>query len=265
MWLVVSLTFSFGDKESQSQMWSSDFIDWVFSWFWFLFVFLFSLGQVFILMIFCHLFFFESWLEAHCIYVYYLSSSLLLFPAYLTPSNVPCECVLSHFSRVPVCATLWVVAHQAPLSMRFSRQECWSRLPCPPPGDLPNPGTVPTCLMSPALAGTFLTTSTTWETPKMPYILFIVYHVSSLTPQHWIIEIKLHEGKNFLLLFCTVFPESRAVCLAHGRPSINTYWVKEPFITCQILCQEMGTRASAMGMWPEQVTGSHPEVGPTLD
>ena len=92
MWLVVSLTFSFGDKESQSQMCSSNFIDWVFSWFWFLFVFLFSLGQVFILMIFCHLFFFESWLEAHCIYVDYLSSSLLLSPAYLTPSNVPCVC-----------------------------------------------------------------------------------------------------------------------------------------------------------------------------
>ena len=131
--------------------------------------------------------------------------------------------LLSHFSGVPVCATLWVVAHQVPLSVRFSRQDCWSGLPCPPPGDLPDAGTVPTCLMSPALAGTFLTTSTTWETPKMPYILFIVYHVSSLTPQHWIIEIKFHEGKNFLLLFCTVFPESRAVCLAHGRPSINTY------------------------------------------
>ena len=34
----------------------------------------------------------------------------------------------------------WTVAHQAPLSMGFSRQEYWSGLPCPPPGDLPNPG-----------------------------------------------------------------------------------------------------------------------------
>ena len=34
--------------------------------------------------------------------------------------------------------TLRTVAHQAPLSMRFPRQEYWSRLPCPPPGDLPN-------------------------------------------------------------------------------------------------------------------------------
>ena len=39
--------------------------------------------------------------------------------------------------------TPWTVAHQAPLSMGFSRQEYWSGLPCPPPGDLPNPGIEP--------------------------------------------------------------------------------------------------------------------------
>ena len=38
---------------------------------------------------------------------------------------------------------LWTVAHQAPLSMAFSRQEYWSELPCPPPGDFPNPGIKP--------------------------------------------------------------------------------------------------------------------------
>ena len=50
-------------------------------------------------------------------------------------------CVLSHFSRVQLCATPWTVAHQAPLSMGISRQEYWGGLPCPPPGDLPDPGT----------------------------------------------------------------------------------------------------------------------------
>ena len=55
------------------------------------------------------------------------------------------------------------VAHQAPLSMEFSRQEYWSGLPCPPPGDLPDPGMEPASLMSPALAGGLLNTSTTWE------------------------------------------------------------------------------------------------------
>ena len=63
-------------------------------------------------------------------------------------------------------ATLWTVTHQDPLFMGLSRQEYWSGLPCPPPGDLPNPGTEPTSLMSPALAGSFFTTSTTWEAPE---------------------------------------------------------------------------------------------------
>ena len=53
--------------------------------------------------------------------------------------------------------TPWTVAHQAPLSMGFSRQEYWSALPRPPPGDLPDPGIEPTSLMSPALqAGSLL-------------------------------------------------------------------------------------------------------------
>ena len=52
---------------------------------------------------------------------------------------------------------------QAPLFMGFSRQEYWRGLPCPSPGDLPNPGVEPMCLMSPALAGRFFTTSATWE------------------------------------------------------------------------------------------------------
>ena len=72
-------------------------------------------------------------------------------------------CVLSHSSRVPLFATPWTIAHQASLSIGFSRQECWSRLPCPPPGDLPDPGTEPTTPKSPALAGKLFTTSTTWE------------------------------------------------------------------------------------------------------
>ena len=49
-------------------------------------------------------------------------------------------------------------AHQAPLSMRFSRQEYWSGLPFPPPGELPNPGIEATSTVSPVLAGEFFTT-----------------------------------------------------------------------------------------------------------
>ena len=57
-----------------------------------------------------------------------------------------CACVLSCFSHIRLCTTVWTVARQAPLSMGFSRQEYWSGLPCPPPGDLPNPGKEPRSL-----------------------------------------------------------------------------------------------------------------------
>ena len=71
--------------------------------------------------------------------------------------------MLSRFSSVQLFATLWSVAHQPPLSMGFSRQESWSGLPCPPPGDLPNPRIKLPSLISPASAGRFITTSATWE------------------------------------------------------------------------------------------------------
>ena len=59
--------------------------------------------------------------------------------------------------------TPWTVAHQAALSMEFSRQEYWSGLPFTPPGDLPNLVVEPTFLTSPELASRFFTTSATWE------------------------------------------------------------------------------------------------------
>ena len=51
-----------------------------------------------------------------------------------------CACMLSHFCHVRLFATLWTIAHQAPLSMEFSKQEYWSRVPFPSPGDFPHPG-----------------------------------------------------------------------------------------------------------------------------
>ena len=64
---------------------------------------------------------------------------------------------LSHFSPVQLFAALWAVACQAPLSMGFSKQEYWSGLPCPPPGDLPDPGIEPASPAAPILAGGFFT------------------------------------------------------------------------------------------------------------
>ena len=72
-------------------------------------------------------------------------------------------CLLSCFRRVWLFVTLCTIARQTRLSMGFSRQGYWSGLPCPPPGDLPNLGIKPASLTSPALAGKFFTTGTTWE------------------------------------------------------------------------------------------------------
>ena len=63
--------------------------------------------------------------------------------------------------------TPWTVAHQAPPSMGFFRQEYWSGLPCLPPGGLPDLGMEPTSLMSPVLAGAFFTAKATTESSSI--------------------------------------------------------------------------------------------------
>ena len=68
-------------------------------------------------------------------------------------------CVHASLSRVRLCVTPWTTAHQAPLSVGFSRKEYCSGLPFPPLGDLPDPGIKAKSLLFPALAGGFFTTS----------------------------------------------------------------------------------------------------------
>ena len=72
-------------------------------------------------------------------------------------------CLLSCFSRIRLFATLWTVGCQAPLSMGFSTQKYWSRLPCPSSEELPDSGIKPMSLLPPAVACRFFTTSATWE------------------------------------------------------------------------------------------------------
>ena len=79
---------------------------------------------------------------------------------------------LVSLSCVQLFATAWTVARQAPLSMGFPRQY-WSGLPFPSPGDLSNPGTDPTSLLSPALAGTFFTT----KPPGKPHTQHSFYEI----------------------------------------------------------------------------------------
>ena len=90
-----------------------------------------------------------------------------------TAAQILLEHLLSHFSRVRFFETPWTIAHQAHLSMGFSRQEHWSGLPFPSPGILPDLEIEPVSLMSPALAGVFFTTSAPWEAPNPPYLFFL--------------------------------------------------------------------------------------------
>ena len=81
------------------------------------------------------------------------------------------ECMVSHFSHVRLFMTPWTVALQSPLPMGFSRQEYWSELPFPPPGDLPDAGVEPV-------------------SPAAPYCRWILYHWATREALHGEREVK---------------------------------------------------------------------------
>ena len=108
-----------------------------------------------------------------------------------------CECVLSHFSHVPLSVTPWTVGHQASLSMGFSRQEYSSGLPFPPPGDLPDPGIEPMSPPFPALQADSLPLINRGSPQLSSYLLNTVKNhmsldkdnspaESQLRPQSWL-------------------------------------------------------------------------------
>ena len=151
-------------------------------------------------------------------------------------------CMLSCFSRVRLYAILRTIAHQAPLSMGFSRQEYWSGLPCATAGYLPNPGIKHVSLTSPTLAGGFLNTSATWEAPKSGCLLADRYKrwtiLESSTSLHSCPLLLLHALLNLLIASKFAYPVSfivfspgfllrrSSVCLQCGRPRLNP-WVRK--------------------------------------
>ena len=122
-----------------------------------------------------------------------------------------------------LCATLGTVAHQAPLSMGFSRQEYWSGLSCPPPANLPYLGIEPTSLMSPALAVRFLTTSTPWEA----HVQYIAYYFSDNS-------LRINNTYTQNLITREAFPglawwvRSLRICLKCRRPGFDPWVGKIP-------------------------------------
>ena len=98
------------------------------------------------------------------------------------------SCVLSQFS---------CVAHQAPLSMGSSRQRCWSGLPCPPPGDLPDQGMKPVFPVAPALQVDSLPLSH-WGSPKWKWkLLSPVWLIVTTVEVHGILQAGILEWLPF--------------------------------------------------------------------
>ena len=105
-------------------------------------------------------------------------------------------CMLSSFSHARLFVTPWTVAHQAPVSMGFSRQDDWSRLPHPPPGDLPHLGIKPA---SPDKKGMI------W--PQMSIVLRLINHV--LYREELFVNYKSPGGGNGSLLQYSCLGKSR--------------------------------------------------------
>ena len=99
-------------------------------------------------------------------------------------------------------------AHQPPLSMGFSEQEYWSGLPCPPLGDLLDPGIEPTFLISPVLVGGFFTTSATWEAQVKPYSMsnlkYRLINYAKLVIDQSLIR-TITESMNFRLILLNIY------------------------------------------------------------
>ena len=119
-------------------------------------------------MLFPLLFPFHFWLQ----FSFHLADSYLIYRSQLkhhflqeAPYTHRLKVKVKSLSRVWLFETLWTLAHQAPPSMGFSKQEYWSGLPFPSTGDLPDPRIEPGSLTRSALAGGFFTTSTHLQSP----------------------------------------------------------------------------------------------------
>ena len=138
-------------------------------------------------------------------------------------------CMFSHFSHVWLFVTLWSIVHQVHLSVRFSRQEYWSGLPCCPPGDLPGPETKHTSLASPALRADSLHWAT-WEAQYHSHMdsIFLKHDINYLQNRNRLSDFKdrliVTKGEGLirsLRLACTHYCiwsgwPTRTSCIAQG-------------------------------------------------
>ena len=176
-----------------------------------------------------------------------------MIPLWLTGCQHPYACVLSCFSRFRPLATLWTVSLQAALSMGFCWQEYWSALPCPPPGNLPDPGIETVSLKSLALAG-----STTYEahqrlqihlysnTLTFPFFYSLNLY---LDPYYMVLNFRLLPSWSVLptmatIIFskCILFPCSKHSVFLHYLKNIilvafkSNHWMKWSQVTIYPYC-----------------------------
>ena len=111
-----------------------------------------------------------------CAPISHLDQFLILTTKLLHWKNVCSVTSVKSVSAIP-----WTVARQAPLSLGFSRQEYWSGLPYPSPGDLPNPGIKPISWASPELQAGYLPTEPPEKPPVASYILYIYVRIYNLS------------------------------------------------------------------------------------
>ena len=148
-------------------------------------------------------------------------------------------CCAKLLSHVRLFATPWTVTHQAPLSMEFSRREYWNGLPCPPPGDLPNPGTEPVSLTSLALAGMFFTTSATWKAHHntcvsnhhIVHLELTQRHMSIISQYSW----KQNKIKNIKQVKTSFFISSETVSIPTQLGWEGGWWSSYSQVPCLAL------------------------------
>ena len=143
--------------------------------------------------------------------------------------------------------------------MGFSRQEDWSGLPCPPPGDLPKPGIESEPLTSPTLAAGFFTTITTWEATQCFLRGHPIQSITSRTPKallsHLTFWLKRRAGFRVQGLLPQAFHMNKVISFAgHSMKAQLTqspWWLPglEEFKACQ-LWWFPGTVTQSAGPWP---------------
>ena len=155
-------------------------------------------------------------------------------------------------SRAWRFVTLWTVARQAPLSMGFSRQEYWSGLPCPPPGDLPDPGIEP---RSPSLQADSLPT----EPPGSPTPCTSEVHLLQLMNKYWssmisnwikpAVYLRVHSWYCAFCGFCQTdnimcpawpchhFTALKILCALHPTPTPGNHWAS--YCVCSLAFSRM--------------------------